>query len=42
LKGDELKIVLDEAGERGRPTEFVSEQNSPNDLLFVLKREPKK
>jgi RNA polymerase sigma factor (sigma-70 family) len=42
LKANELKIVLDEGGETGRPTDFVSEQNPPNDLLFVLKREPKK
>jgi RNA polymerase sigma factor (sigma-70 family) len=41
LKGDDLTIVLDEGGERGRSTDFVSEQGSPNDLLIVLKREKK-
>jgi uncharacterized protein (TIGR03067 family) len=41
LKGDDLTIVLDEGGERGRSTDFVSEQGSPNDWLTVLKREKK-
>jgi RNA polymerase sigma factor (sigma-70 family) len=40
LKGDDLKIVIDEDGGRGRPTDFVSEQGTANDLLFILKREP--
>jgi uncharacterized protein (TIGR03067 family) len=42
LKGKELKIVLDEDRTGQRPTDFVSEEGqSPNDMLLILKREPK-
>jgi RNA polymerase sigma factor (sigma-70 family) len=41
LNQDDLTLVLDEGGERGRSTDFVSEQGSPNDLLMVLRRERK-
>jgi uncharacterized protein (TIGR03067 family) len=38
LKGDNLKICLNEVQGGERPTEFVSKAGSPNDLLIVLKR----
>ncbi len=43
LKGDTLKIVIDETAEKGRPTDFVSEPGTVNDLLMIFQRiaEPK-
>ncbi|HEY8505543.1 MAG TPA: sigma-70 family RNA polymerase sigma factor [Gemmataceae bacterium] len=38
LKGDELKLCLNEQPGGARPTKFASEANPPNDLLMVLKR----
>lgn len=38
LKGDFLRIVTDESGTRGRPTDFVSQAGTPNNLHMVLKR----
>jgi RNA polymerase sigma-70 factor (ECF subfamily) len=39
LAGDTLKICVNERPNGERSTAFVSEPDSPNDLLFVLKRE---
>jgi uncharacterized protein (TIGR03067 family) len=41
LKGDTLKMCFNEKAGGERPTQFVSMADSPNDLLFVLKREKK-
>ncbi len=39
LDGDRLKICLNERSGGERSTDFVSQAGTPNDLLFILKRE---
>jgi uncharacterized protein (TIGR03067 family) len=39
LDGDTLTICIKDEGDGKRPDKFVSEAGTPNDLLFVLKRE---
>jgi RNA polymerase sigma factor (sigma-70 family) len=39
LDRDDLKICLNEARDGKRPDKFVSEAGTPNQILFVLKRE---
>ena len=42
IEGNTLKIVMDEDGNRGRPTAFQSVPNSANDLYMTFERVPKK
>ncbi len=39
LSGDDLTICLNERPNGDRPTAFASQLNSPNDVLWVLKRQ---
>jgi uncharacterized protein (TIGR03067 family) len=39
LKGDDLKLCFNEKRGGERSTKFVSQANSPNDVLLVLKRQ---